>query len=517
MVLITLFFIRLRLLGAGGGGMSGPPLLGGMPMQSTQQMPHHPHVNQAPNLTNTQPFVSAAHAGGPQVMQGQVAPGMAQNATSGMMISMQNAQVASNMGNMVGMQPSAQNMSAPMAVQKAGVMPSGPGGASVQTMATASASTMSQMQQQPHQQGVAHQQMQPQAQVPMNAQQAPQHPPQQQPHVQQPQLPPPQPGAQQQVRYAMPPGAQGAPGAPTGSGVPLNPHQQTNMLSGSKPMLKPWHNAEEHRSTRDTMIGNIIALLQQRRPNATQDWHEKLPHMARRLESELYLQAESLTEYSDPSTLKTRLQQLALTMGGKQQAAKTGVPGAAGGMPMAAPTGPSDPSQGQHNMQQMQQMQAQQQQQAGRANTTMVQGQYGGMVQPQQGAQPHMMQPGMQPMQPGMQQTMQQPGGMAPNQSYQQMPQQQPQQQQGNMPMAPNQMQRPAQAPAQQYSNQMQGTAVPGAPNLAPGMGGYYGGIEGQQQHGQHMQQVSDLLYDKILILLVRNSNYHILSSSRIR
>jgi hypothetical protein len=239
------------------------------------------------------------------------------------------------------------------------------------------------------------------------------------------------------------------------------------------------------------MIRNIIALLQQRRPNATQDWHEKLPHMARRLESELYLQAESLTEYSDPSTLKTRLQQLALTMGGKQQAAKTGVPGVAGGMPMAAPSGPSDPSQaqqGQHNMQQMQQMQAQQQQ-AGRANTTMMQGQYGGM-QPQQGAQPHMMQPGMQPMQPGMQQTMQQPGGMAPNQSYQQM--QQPQQQQGNMAMAPNQM-RPAQAPAQQYSNQMQGTAaIPGAPNLAPGMGGYYGGIEGQQQHGQHIQQVSN-------------------------
>jgi hypothetical protein len=40
--------------------------------------------------------------------------------------------------------------------------------------------------------------------------------------------------------------------------------------------------------------------------------------MAKKLEEALYNQANSEEEYCDPSTLKTRLQQLALQMGGKQ-------------------------------------------------------------------------------------------------------------------------------------------------------------------------------------------------------
>lgn len=65
------------------------------------------------------------------------------------------------------------------------------------------------------------------------------------------------------------------------------------------------------------MIHRIVQLLQQRRPNANQDWHQKLPQMAKRLEDALYNNANSYEEYNDIQTLKGRLQQLALSMGGK--------------------------------------------------------------------------------------------------------------------------------------------------------------------------------------------------------
>ena len=95
--------------------------------------------------------------------------------------------------------------------------------------------------------------------------------------------------------------------------------QQQMTLSGARAVRKPWH-TQEDAATRNSMIERIVGLLQQRRPNATSDWQEKLPHMAKRLENELYQQAESVGEYSDPSTLKNRLQLLALSMGSKQAA-----------------------------------------------------------------------------------------------------------------------------------------------------------------------------------------------------
>ena len=116
------------------------------------------------------------------------------------------------------------------------------------------------------------------------------------------------------------------------SGTPL-PMPPSN--GGNKQHRKAWHTAEDQ-STRNSMIERIVGLLQQRRPNATPDWQEKLPHMAKRLENELYMQAETLAEYSDPYTLKNRLQQLALSMGNKQAAKQPGQGGqgqAPGGVP----------------------------------------------------------------------------------------------------------------------------------------------------------------------------------------
>lgn len=74
------------------------------------------------------------------------------------------------------------------------------------------------------------------------------------------------------------------------------------------------------------MNKKIIELLQQRRPNAGTDWHQKLPQMAKRLEEALYSDASSFDQYIDFQTLKGRLQQLALSMGSKgSSTAKTAV------------------------------------------------------------------------------------------------------------------------------------------------------------------------------------------------
>ena len=104
----------------------------------------------------------------------------------------------------------------------------------------------------------------------------------------------------------------------SGASQPMPPSN-----GGNKQPRTAWHTVEDG-PIRNSMIERIVGLLQQRRPNATPDWQEKLPHMAKRLENELYIQAETLAEYSDPYTLKNRLQQLALSMGNKQAAKQPG-------------------------------------------------------------------------------------------------------------------------------------------------------------------------------------------------
>lgn len=109
-----------------------------------------------------------------------------------------------------------------------------------------------------------------------------------------------------------PNGAQG--GYQNAAGV-LNP--QMMGVPPVKIMKRPWHSTN-HQQIRTGMVERIISLLKQRRPNAEEKWHEKLPLMAKRLEEALYGQAESFNDYADANTLKLRLQQLAISMGGKQ-------------------------------------------------------------------------------------------------------------------------------------------------------------------------------------------------------
>ncbi|POM63195.1 Histone acetyltransferase, partial [Phytophthora palmivora] len=87
---------------------------------------------------------------------------------------------------------------------------------------------------------------------------------------------------------------------------------------------------------RRKMIGKIVSLLQQRKPDAPAEWIRRLPDMARRLEDSLYRTAKNRDEYGDFSSLKTRLQHLAVTMGARAQHKAGGNPragGGAGGVP----------------------------------------------------------------------------------------------------------------------------------------------------------------------------------------
>jgi hypothetical protein len=60
-----------------------------------------------------------------------------------------------------------------------------------------------------------------------------------------------------------------------------------------------------------------MQLLHQTKPNAPQEWLEKLPTMTKRLEESLYRSAPSFDAYNDINTLKQRLQQSAMTIGTK--------------------------------------------------------------------------------------------------------------------------------------------------------------------------------------------------------
>ena len=55
----------------------------------------------------------------------------------------------------------------------------------------------------------------------------------------------------------------------------------------------------------------------QRKPDPSKEWLSKLPQLAHRLEESLYRSAPSFEAYNDISTLKARLQQLAMNIGMK--------------------------------------------------------------------------------------------------------------------------------------------------------------------------------------------------------
>ncbi len=75
-----------------------------------------------------------------------------------------------------------------------------------------------------------------------------------------------------------------------------------------------WQKVDDDLPHRRKMITRIVMILQELKPNAPPEWVRKLPMMARRLEDSLYRSAPSLQAYSDFTTLKRRLRQLAMKM-----------------------------------------------------------------------------------------------------------------------------------------------------------------------------------------------------------
>ena len=75
-----------------------------------------------------------------------------------------------------------------------------------------------------------------------------------------------------------------------------------------------WHSSSDHSAIRGAMAEEILKLLRSRRPNASAELLEKLSHTAKRLEDGLFHEANTLTEYNDLITLRTRLQQLAASI-----------------------------------------------------------------------------------------------------------------------------------------------------------------------------------------------------------
>lgn len=83
-------------------------------------------------------------------------------------------------------------------------------------------------------------------------------------------------------------------------------------VQSSKQDFKPtWHKSKDDLPLRRRMIQLIMELLQKRKPDAPQEWRQKIPEMARRLEDSLYRSAKSREYYNDNQTLKQRLQYVA--------------------------------------------------------------------------------------------------------------------------------------------------------------------------------------------------------------
>ena len=131
----------------------------------------------------------------------------------------------------------------------------------------------------------------------------------------------------------LPGGQPSHPGQP-GQGVPLQQppqqpqrqqyqqHQQQQRSRMSHQGLNGGWQSDRDVNERRKMIAKIVQLLQQRKPNAPQEWLNKLPQMAKRLEESLYRSAPSFEAYKDVNTLKQRLQQLAMNIGMKTKNAQ---------------------------------------------------------------------------------------------------------------------------------------------------------------------------------------------------
>jgi len=150
-----------------------------------------------------------------------------------------------------------------------------------------------------HSQSHAHAQTQDQANI------KPQPQPQAQPQAQL------QPQVQLQPQAHVQPQPQPKPKQPTVPIVISSAQQTAESAAIRSDKKQPWlFDNAENTAARKAMVDHITEVLKKRKPDATQDWLEKLPQMAQRLETALYSSANSQNEYINRDTLVARVQQL---------------------------------------------------------------------------------------------------------------------------------------------------------------------------------------------------------------
>jgi len=90
----------------------------------------------------------------------------------------------------------------------------------------------------------------------------------------------------------------------------VQPQQQQYKCIPHRGLNGGWQ-SEKDLDDRQKVIDEIVGLMQQNKPGASEEWLKKLPQMAKRLEEALYRSGISLEDYNNMETLKPRLQQLA--------------------------------------------------------------------------------------------------------------------------------------------------------------------------------------------------------------
>ena len=65
---------------------------------------------------------------------------------------------------------------------------------------------------------------------------------------------------------------------------------------------------------RNYMRDLIYKILKEKRPHASEEWNDKIPKIAEALDDVLYCASEKFADYANPSTLKARIQTLALSV-----------------------------------------------------------------------------------------------------------------------------------------------------------------------------------------------------------
>ncbi|ETV96162.1 hypothetical protein H310_10363 [Aphanomyces invadans] len=121
----------------------------------------------------------------------------------------------------------------------------------------------------------------------------------------------------------------------------MNTLQQRLHVVAQEFKNKDWRSTDDN-GIRQDLIHRIVMLLRAQNPNATPDWINRLPHMAKKLEEMLYQKATSKAEYTDNARLKERLQVVATEIHKNNQ--KKGVPPPTTAPKTELPTAPTAPS-----------------------------------------------------------------------------------------------------------------------------------------------------------------------------